>query len=86
MKTFSTNEEFFRSVTEIIARMVHGGHTEAAEEIQLGYSCLNGLTDGWASFMESIEKVLAAHGQRLPFDQSSELKAMLNFVRKVVYR
>ena len=86
MMTFSSNEEFFRRVAEIIARLVHSGHTEAAEEIQSGYSCLNGLTDGWALFMESIEKVLANHERHLPADQSSELKVMLKFVKKLVYR
>ena len=86
MTTYSSNEEFFLAITKLMDRMRQSGQTEAAEEILYGYRCLNGLTDGWAMLLDSIKKVIASNGQHLPADQLSELKAMLNVVKKVVYR
>ena len=85
-RNFSSNKEFFDAVSDLILRMEKSGQVDAAREIRLGFACINGLTDGWALFMEAIDKVLAEYSHSLPADQSSELKTMLNVVKKVVYR
>jgi hypothetical protein len=84
--TYSSNEEFFQAITNLMDRMRQSGYTEAEQEIRQGYGCLNGLTDGWGMLLDSIEKVIASHGRHLPAGQLSELKAMFDVVKKVVYR
>jgi hypothetical protein len=86
MKTFSSNEELFEAITTLIDRMEQDGHAEAAIDIQSGFACLNGLTDGWALFMESIEHVMTVYGHSLPSEETSELKIILKAVKKAVYR
>jgi hypothetical protein len=66
--------------------MEKSGQMEAAKEISSGFACINGLTDGWALFMDSIGEVQAKYGSRLPADQSSDLKTIQRIVKKVVYR
>src|SRR5437763_450272 len=60
MAAFRSNEEFFQAVNDLIATLEAGGHQEAAAELREGFGCLNGLTDGAALFLESIEKVQAS--------------------------
>ncbi len=86
MKTYASAEAFFAAVKTLIAQLEHAGFDEAAREIRAGFNSLNGLTDGWALFMESLEKVAAEHGPWLPGGLRAELHAMLAAVRKTVYR
>ena len=86
MKTYSSGEDFLNAVSDLISRIEKSGTVNAARELRSGFSCLNGLTDGWALFMESIETVLKVHGQRLSSDQHSELNVVLKTVKHAVYR
>jgi hypothetical protein len=86
LNRFASSEELFDAVRSLIRRMEDCGRTGAAAELRAGFGCLDGLTDGWAVFMESIEKVLAAHRTVLPPDQCAELKTILKAVKKIVFR
>lgn len=86
MKTYPSSEAFFASVRALIAQLEQAGLAQAAADLRNGFGCLNGLTDGWALFMESLEKVLAEHGQQLTATHRAELQAMLAQVRKTVFR
>ncbi|MBI4829892.1 MAG: hypothetical protein HY804_14030 [Nitrospinae bacterium] len=86
MKSYFSNEEFFQAVRSLAERMEHGGHTEAARELRDGFACLNGLTDGWAMLMESVDKVIAAHGKALSPGDTAELKEMSRAIGKIVRR
>jgi hypothetical protein len=86
MQTSPTHEEFFQSIRIQIHRLRKAGHQAAADAIQDGFSALNGLTDGWAIFMEAIERAIEMVGAKLPHDQVEELQSILSSVRELVYR
>jgi hypothetical protein len=75
MKEYDSNDDFFRAYRELVQRIEISGNNRAAEELQEVFPCLNGLTDGWALLMESIEKV--------PSIQFGELEEMhkVNFCK-----
>jgi hypothetical protein len=85
MGSFRSNEELFRAVAELTAKLEAGGHLDAATELRSGFACVNGLTDGWALFLESIEKV-AGHAKRFAQDEREALAAIRTAVRTAVYR
>ena len=86
MTSFRSNEEFFQAVNDLIATLEAGGHQEAAAELREGFGCLNGLTDGAALFLASIEKVQASEARRLDWASQKALKAIRAAVRAAVYR
>lgn len=76
---FRSNEELFQAVEGLIARL----EESQAAQLKEGFSCLNGLTDGWALFLESIEKV--RRGRLDPEDRKA-LERIRKAVRAAVYR
>ncbi|MFA5374188.1 MAG: hypothetical protein WC455_00290 [Dehalococcoidia bacterium] len=71
---FKSNEDFWRTVHEFIAELEKSGNAPAADELKNGKSLVTGLTDGWADFLESIEKVMKQHSSQLSSTQKSTLK------------
>ncbi len=86
MKICPSSEAFFDSVRTLIAQLDQAELAQAAAELRSGFGCLNGLTDGWALFMESLEKVLDEHGSQLTTEHRAALQALLAQVRRTVYR
>jgi len=62
------------------------GQREAADELRDGYPCLNGLTDGWAGFFESVERVQATRSAAFGREDRRALKAIRTAARKAVWR
>ena len=86
MRSYASNDEFFQALTKLIERMRQSSHGAAADKLQSGYAALNGLTDGWAILLASLEEVVASDGPQLPGEQASELHSLLSAVKKAVYR
>jgi hypothetical protein len=86
MQLFQSNEEYFKAVEDLIARLQSGGHRQAADELRDGYRSLNGLTDGWALFLESLEKVKAAYSGRFDREDREMLETIRQSTHKAVYR
>jgi hypothetical protein len=86
MATFGSNEEFFQAVNDLIAKLQVGGHHFAAAELQTGFRSLNGLTDGWADFLQSIESILATVSKRFAPDDQKTLEKIREAVHAIVYR
>jgi hypothetical protein len=86
MPDFKSNDEFFPAFRDLVARIEKQGHAEAAQELRTGFGCLNGLTDGWALLMESMDKTIAANRDKIDGREMTELRDLLRVVRKVVYR
>lgn len=82
---FASAEEYFEAARRLMTQLEHKAHDEAAAELREGFACLNGLTDGWAMFLESIEKVHAA-GHGLDPDDRRTLEALLKAARATVRR
>ena len=57
---FQSNAELFAALDGLIADLGRTDNVTAAERLQAGKRCLNGLTDGWALLLESLENVLGA--------------------------
>ena len=86
MRDFKSNEEFFLALRDLIERIEKRGNAAAAQELRDGFSCLNGLTNGWALLMESIARTIAANPDKIESPEMSELRDMLKVVKKIVYR
>jgi hypothetical protein len=86
MATFRSNEELFQAVAELTARLEAGGHRDAATALRDGFGCLNGLTDGWALFLQSIEKVAKTYAKRFAPDERRALAAIRAAVHQAVHR
>jgi hypothetical protein len=86
MVSFRSNEEFFLAVTDLVTRLEGKGHQGAAARLRDGYASLNGLTDGWALFLESIDGVLATASREFDHADRQALKVIRAAVHKAVYR
>jgi hypothetical protein len=86
MKQYASNRAFFADVADLAMRIEVGGCPGAAEEMRKGLRCINGLTDGWALLMESLERVTLEFGTHLTSEQNAELKDMFDVTSTLVYR
>ncbi len=69
---------------DLIAKLKAAGHPQAAAELRRGFGCLNGLTDGWGLFLESIEKVQATHSAEFGREEREALEAIRGAVNTAV--
>ena len=83
---YQSNDEFYRDFDAFVQRLDFNGHHKASEKLRHGISCLNGLTDGWALLMESVEETLHQYGNDLSEIEKQKLKNILVTVRQVVFR
>lgn len=86
MGSYKSNQDFFQAFEKLVQRIDDSGQSKAAKRLRKGFSCLNGLTDGWALLMESIETTVSQGHGKLKSDDMAELKEMLKDIRVVVYR
>jgi len=82
---FKSHEEFWHTVNGLIAELEASGNSPSAEELKRGKSLCTGLTDGWADFLESIEKVKKQYSPQLNSSQKSTLKNIHRAVYQRVY-
>ena len=85
-KEYSSNKEYFEDIEDFQKELLECGNNHAAKEIQEGLSCINGLTDGWAVFMESLEKISTEYAAKFSEKQKEELANFLAIAKKAVYR
>lgn len=77
------NEDFLAAVRQLAARLESDGHADAAAELRNGLGCLNGLTDGWGLFLESIDRIDARRFSDVERDALAEIR---DVAHKAVYR
>ncbi len=85
-REYKSNEELFEAIRKLQQELLVGGNEQAANEIAEGFFCLNGLTDGWALLMESLEKAKREYSGKFSNAQEKDLESIYSCVRKVVYR
>ena len=83
--TFRSNEEFLRAVRDLIARLEAAGHVGAAAELRDGLRSLNGLTDGAALFLASVDKVRRGPAARFAPEDQEALAAIRSASHRAVY-
>ena len=86
MASFQSNDECFQAVRELIGRLEQKGHHEAAARLREGFRALNGLTDGWALFLEAIEGVQATASSGQDHDERRALEKIRKAAHSAVYR
>lgn len=86
MPSLISSEDPFNALVGLIESLRNGGHGDAADKLQCGYQCLNGLTDGWALLLEAIETVRAYYAKQLAPDLRSRLDAIATVVHQQVCR
>lgn len=85
-KEFKSNQELFEAVKKLQDSLIVSGNEKAANKISEGFSCLNGLTDGWVLLMEALENVEKEYGHKFTKSQGQDIGDIYSSVRKVVYR
>lgn len=85
MGQFANNEEFFEFLRIRIMRLHTSGHSLAALRLSDGFRLMNGLTDGWAAFLQSVQKVQAEFGQILPAEEREALERIRTAAHAAVY-
>ena len=71
---------------DLIISLDNKGCKNASLKLQNSMSCLNGLTDGWALFLESIECVRDEYQNNLDKNEKLLLKNIHAAVYQAVYR
>jgi hypothetical protein len=86
MAQFASNEEFFEFVRDSIMRLHTSGRSLAALRLSDGFRLVNGLTDGWADFLESVRGVQAEFDQVLLPEEREALERIRAALHTLVYR
>jgi hypothetical protein len=73
MAPFQSSEEFLHAVKELMTRLRASGHDDAIAELKQGFKYMNGMADGWALLLSSIETVQAKFGPRFTPDEREAL-------------
>ena len=82
---FNSNQEFFGALSGLIGEL-GAAHPAAVSELDRGLRCVNGLTDGWALLMESIQKVESDHSSAFRQSQRDTLNDVRVAAHSLVYR
>lgn len=85
-RVFGSHEEFFGAVRDLIADLKRSGHSSAATELAQGFRCLNGLTDGWALLLESIQKIQSTLSADLDTNRKAALPDLRAAAQAAVHR
>jgi len=86
LRPFASPDEYFDEVRTLVADLAHSGHAAAAADLREGFGCLNGLTDGWALFLEAVEAVAGRYGPDLSGEQRRRLDGVRCVADRVTHR
>jgi hypothetical protein len=76
MAPFESREEFLQAVRELMTRLRASGHEDAIAQLKQGFKYMNGMADGWALLMSSIDTVQANFGPRFTPEEREALVAI----------
>ncbi len=83
---FQSNAALFKAVRELISNLRAAGQAQSAARLTEGLGCINGLTDEWALFLESIESVQEAHGAAFANEDRETLEGIREAAHRAVHR
>lgn len=81
-----SNDELFAEIKNLICALEVKGSKSSALKLRDGMSSVNGLTDGWASFLDSIESVRKECQIKLDLDLDKRFQEIHAAVYQRVYR
>lgn len=85
-RPFASPDAYFAEVRALAAGLSASGHADAAAELREGFRSVNGLTDGWALFHETIEAVARRYGRVLTTEQRERLAAVRGVADRITHR
>jgi len=85
MTQFANTDEFFQFVRDSIMRLHRSGHSLVALRLSDGFRLINGLTDGWADFLDAVQKIQAEFAQTLPAEEREALERIRTATHGAVY-
>ncbi len=83
---FQSSLELIEYINQLKSKLIESDNTQASKVIEEGLMALNGLTDGWAMLLESIEVVQREFNSELNEYQLTMLDIIQNSLLKVLYR
>ncbi len=86
MHRLSSSEELVKFLATAALRLDSEGDSASSTRLKDGVACLNGLTDGWALLLESVEGVLKSPGRPLSVESEASLREAQAVLKSVVYR
>ena len=86
MTQFQSNQEFYEFVRVLAQDLEESGKQSASMMLTDGLACINGLTDGWAAFLESVENVQRSFGEELKSSDAERVEEIRMAAHKAVYR
>jgi hypothetical protein len=86
MAQFASNEDFFQFVRDSIMHLHTSGRSLAASRLSGGFRLVNGLTDGWADFLEAVQSVQAEFAHVLSSEEREALERIRAALHTLVYR
>lgn len=90
MPVFNSSQDYFEAVQSYIDDLKASGYAEEAQTIQQAFRYINGLTDGWASYLDGLltieSKMNSGKLPNLTPAQCQRLKELTDFAYKAVYR
>lgn len=86
VKEYHSNQEFFEDINRFQHELSNSGHENLVNDIQKGLGCINGLTDGWALFMKSLEGIADKYSSELSDANKQQLSEFLEITKKIVFR
>ncbi len=86
LRPFPSLDAYFEAVRALVADLAASGHGAASAALDDGFRCLNGLTDGWALFLDAAEAVRSRYGDGLSTAQRRRLDEVRRVARRIVHR
>jgi hypothetical protein len=86
MRSFESSADYLEFVEAFMARLRSSGHIQAADDLLDGYRCINGLTDGWALYLEAVDRVQAQTSREFDAQDRVDLERIRAAAHKAVYR
>jgi len=86
LRPFASLEEYFAAVRTLVADLSASGHAEASAALREGFGSLNGLTDGWALFLEAVRAAGDRYGAELTREQRRHLDEVRRVAHRITYR
>ncbi len=82
---FRDSKDFFAAVEALIAALKASGCGASAASVEEGYGCLTGLTDGWALFLDHMEKAENGLPPQASPEDRKKLREIAYAARYAVY-
>ena len=83
---FNSHQDYFEAVSSFIEDLNASGCATEAGKIQKALGFINGLTDGWAAYLEILLEIESGDLSRLTPVQRQRLKELTDVAYKAVYR